>query len=195
MHLRACRFSIFSGGGPPIPPLQEGETPSRTLPMGGFAAQRRNHYNLYFLGFEDDSDTNSVCSISTCPGDLGVSKLPAKMPSFNKPRSLSSSEEGRRKQKRPPPKVQPPPLVPTASQTSKPVASVKPFGETAKKAAGRYTNRQSYGIRDRPPAIFGAYRLCKYYRLQQPCFQGERCSYAHSEEERKAWEEDRKKGT
>ena len=33
-------FNFFRGR-PPIPPLQEGETPSRTFPMGGFAAQRR----------------------------------------------------------------------------------------------------------------------------------------------------------
>ena len=33
-------FKIFWGR-PPIPPLQEGETPSRTLPTGGFAARRR----------------------------------------------------------------------------------------------------------------------------------------------------------
>lgn len=158
-----------------------------------------NHHNFYLLllGLDDDSDTNSVCSISTCPGDLNLSKSarhPPKMPSFKQPRTPSSSEESKREQKRPPPNVQPPPLVPTASQTSKPVASVKPFGETAKKPAGRYTNRQSYGIRDRPPLTFGAYRLCKYYCLQQPCFQGVRCSYAHSEEERRAWEEDRRKG-
>ena len=153
--------------------------------------------DLPLPGQDDDSDTNSICSTRTCPPDLDVTKNtmhPPKVPSLNQPRIPSLSEESKREQERPLPKVQPPPLVPTYSQTSKPVASVKPFTETAKKTAGRYTNKQSYGIRDRPPLSFGVYRLCKYYRLQQPCFQGERCSYAHSEEERKAWEEDRKKG-
>ena len=144
---------------------------------------------------DDDSDASSVCSTSTCPDDFGLTKRPAKMPSFDQLQSPSSSEDSsKREQKRPPPQVQPPPLVPTYSQTSKPVASVKPFAATAKKEAGRYTNRQNYGIRARPPIMFGAYRLCKYYRVQEPCFQGERCSYAHSEEERLAWEEDRRKG-
>jgi len=32
MHLRACKISKSAGGGPPDPPQQEGETPSRTLP-------------------------------------------------------------------------------------------------------------------------------------------------------------------
>ncbi|KAJ7378398.1 hypothetical protein OS493_023654 [Desmophyllum pertusum] len=147
---------------------------------------------------DDDSDTYSVCSNSTCPGDLDLTTstmYPATMPSFGQPSSSPScASESKREPKRPPPKVQLPPLVPTSLQTSKPVACVKPFGESAKKSAWRYMDRQSCGIRDRPPVVFGTYRLCKYYRFKQPCFQGERCSYAHSEAELKAWEEDRKKG-
>jgi len=51
-------------------------------------------------------------------------------------------------------------------------------------------------IRRRPPGVHGAYLLCRYYkRTRKPCSQGKLCPFAHSEAERKAWEEDRRKGT
>ena len=56
--------------------------------------------------------------------------------------------------------------------------------------------KQSSGIRRRPPGVKCSYRLCNYYkRTGKICFQGKLCLFAHSEEERKAWEEGRKKGT
>ena len=49
-------------------------------------------------------------------------------------------------------------------------------------------------FRPRPTGFQGKYRLCRYHTSKQRCFQGERCPYPHSEEERKAWEEERNKG-
>ena len=57
-------------------------------------------------------------------------------------------------------------------------------------------SKQSSGIRRRPPGVKCSYRLCNYYkRTGKICYQGKLCLFAHSEEERKAWEEGRKKGT
>lgn len=50
-------------------------------------------------------------------------------------------------------------------------------------------------IRRRPPGVKTRYRLCRYYqRTGKICFQGKLCEYAHSEEERLAWEKARKQG-
>ena len=50
-------------------------------------------------------------------------------------------------------------------------------------------------IRRRPPGVFGPYQLCWQNKRKQGCDKGKTCLFAHSEKERKAWEEDRKKGT
>ena len=50
-------------------------------------------------------------------------------------------------------------------------------------------------IRRRPPGVFGPYQLCWQYKRKQGCDKGKTCLFAHSEKERRAWEEDRKKGT
>lgn len=142
---------------------------------------------------DDESDTDSVCSTRTCPDKLDYTmstvKSTSKVPSIGQ-----STSKGKHQKQKPPPGVQQPPVGSTSPQTKKPVAKVKPFTEGVREKAGASASVRGYGIRKRPRLVFGAYRLCKYYRLQQPCFQGERCSYAHSEEERKAWEVERKRG-
>ena len=119
---------------------------------------------------------------------MSTVQSPSKLPSIDR-----SSSKGKHQQQKPSPVVQRPPLAPAHSVTNKPVAQVKPFTEGVSKA-GVSIGETGNGIRKRPRLVFGAYRLCKYYHFQQPCFQGERCSYAHSEEERKAWEAERKRG-
>ncbi|XP_015762501.1 PREDICTED: uncharacterized protein LOC107341573 [Acropora digitifera] len=48
-------------------------------------------------------------------------------------------------------------------------------------------------VRRRPPGVFGPYQLCWQNKRKQGCNKGKTCLFAHSEQERKAWEEDRKK--
>ncbi|KAK2571999.1 putative helicase with zinc finger domain, partial [Acropora cervicornis] len=48
-------------------------------------------------------------------------------------------------------------------------------------------------VRRRPPGVFGPYQLCWQNKRKQGCNKGKTCLFAHSEKERKAWEEDRKK--
>ena len=55
-------------------------------------------------------------------------------------------------------------------------------------------NKQKSEIRPRPCEVYGRYLVCRYIKLQKRCFKGKRCTFAHSEAEREAWEEDRKKG-
>ena len=50
-------------------------------------------------------------------------------------------------------------------------------------------------VRRRPPGVFGPYQLCWQNKRKQGCNKGKTCLFAHSEKERKAWEEDRRKGT
>ena len=63
------------------------------------------------------------------------------------------------------------------------------------KAAARSPDKQSDGIRPRPKNVYGAFRLCLQYSIRKSCPVGYLCSFPHSEVERIAWEEDRKKGT
>ena len=108
----------------------------------------------FVLASGDDSDTSSVCSISTCPGDLDIRR-----DSLNQPRMPIFQD----------------------SDTDQGAVSDQP--------------KRSSGIRRRPPGVLGSYVLCRHYkRTRQPCLQGKLCPFAHSEAERKAWEEDRRKG-
>ncbi|XP_015780761.1 PREDICTED: uncharacterized protein LOC107358681 [Acropora digitifera] len=50
-------------------------------------------------------------------------------------------------------------------------------------------------VRQRPPGVFGPYQLCWQNKRKQGCNKGKTCLFAHSEKERKAWEEDRKKAS
>ena len=114
----------------------------------------------------DDSDASSVCSISTCPGDLGYATKATcrpKMPTFEE------SDQG--------------------FVSDVPKSSTSP----SSKAKGKSPNKETSGIRPRPPGIYTAYRLCKYSDRPELCWQGKLCTYAHSEAERKAWEDDFKK--
>ena len=63
------------------------------------------------------------------------------------------------------------------------------------KAAAKSPDKQSDGIRPRPKNVYGAFRLCPHDIIRRSCPAGEQCSFPHSEVERIAWEEDRKKGT
>lgn len=55
--------------------------------------------------------------------------------------------------------------------------------------------KKSDGIRPRPLNVYSAYRLCPHYLLGRACpVGGNKCRFAHSEAERKAWEEEREKG-
>ena len=121
------------------------------------------------LGLDDDSDASSVCSINTCPGDLGFtrnSSYRAKMPTY--------------------------PDTDTGAVSDYP-KSLSTQIQPSKKKKSSY--EQSYGIRPRPSNFHGTYRLCWYYQRKQPCVNGKRCPFAHSEDERMAWEEESKKGT
>ncbi|KAJ7378376.1 hypothetical protein OS493_023631 [Desmophyllum pertusum] len=119
-------------------------------------------------GLDDDSDTSSICSISTCPGDLDHRR--------NSPYH---------------------PMMPTFQDSDQGVVSDQPKSSlrSTMKAAGTSSKNQSCAIRSRPPGIQGAYRLCVYHDRPQLCWQGKLCPYAHSEAERIAWKEERKKGT
>ena len=57
------------------------------------------------------------------------------------------------------------------------------------------SERQSDGIRPRPKNVHGAFRLCIHYSVRKRCPAGDQCSFPHSEVERIAWEEDRRKGS
>ena len=129
---------------------------------------------MYFfsniLGADDDSDASSVCSISTCPGDLGSrggTQYRPKMPTFPDISVRPVSEQPRS----------------------------GPVQEQTQKTSLKTSHGQNYVIRSRPAGVYGPYMLCAFIKRKQPCFQGKLCQFAHSEEERIAWEEDRKKGT
>lgn len=125
---------------------------------------------LVTLGLDDDSDTSSVCSISTCPGDLDFRRntlYRPKMPTF--------------------------PDIDQGAVSDQP-QSFSSVQNQSQKTQKKSSNKQNYGIRPRPSGIHSPYLLCPYRQRQQPCFQGKLCKFAHSEEERKAWEEERKKG-
>ena len=49
-------------------------------------------------------------------------------------------------------------------------------------------------IRPRPTGALGSYQLCWQFERRQTCSRGQKCTFAHGENERIAWEEDRKKG-
>ena len=122
------------------------------------------------LGADDDSDASSVCSISTCPGDLGFrggTQYRPKMPTFPDISVRAVSEQPRS----------------------------GPGQEQTQKTSLKTSRGQNYVIRSRPAGVYGPYMLCGFIKRKQPCFQGKLCKFAHSEEERIAWEEDRKKGT
>ena len=124
----------------------------------------------YVPGVDDDSDASSVCSISTCPGDLGFrasTQYSPKMPSFADMSISAVSEQPRS----------------GAGQ------------EQTHKTSLKTSHGQNYVVRSRPTEIYGRYKLCAFIERKQPCFQGKLCKFAHSEEERIAWEKDRKKGT
>ena len=63
------------------------------------------------------------------------------------------------------------------------------------KAAAKSLGKQRDGIRPRPKNVYGAFRLCRHYIIRKSCPASDQCSFPHSEVERVAWEEDRKKGT
>ena len=108
---------------------------------------------------------SSVYSISTCPGDLEYrTNYRPRMPTFE------DSDQG---------------IV-----SDQPISSA----HQTKKAAKKSSNKQSLGIRQRPPGVQGPYRLCRYHDCPELCWQGKLCVYAHNEAERVAWEEDRIKG-
>ncbi|XP_022780315.1 probable helicase with zinc finger domain isoform X1 [Stylophora pistillata] len=112
----------------------------------------------------DDSDASSVCSINTCPGDLGsMAQCRPQMPTFDE------SDQG------------------FVSDVPKSSAS------QPSRAKGKSPSKEISGIRPRPPGGYTAYRLCRYSDKPELCWQGKLCTYAHSEAERKAWEEDFKK--
>ncbi|XP_068760491.1 3'-5' exoribonuclease HELZ2-like isoform X4 [Montipora capricornis] len=48
-------------------------------------------------------------------------------------------------------------------------------------------------IRPRPTWVLGSYQLCWQFKRRQTCSGGQKCTFAHGENERIAWEEDRKK--
>lgn len=126
-----------------------------------------NFISCYWIiiGLNDDSDASSVCSISTCPGDLDYRK--------NSPYR---------------------PMMPTFEDSDQGVVSDQPSSRQSIKAAEKSSNEQSCRIRRRPPGIPGPFRLCRYHDRPSLCWQGKLCPWAHSEAEREAWEEDRKKG-
>lgn len=84
--------------------------------------------------------------------------------------------------------------MPTFEDSDQGVVSDQPASRQSIKASEKSSSKPSGGIRRRPPGIQGPFRLCRYHDCLQLCRQGKLCLYAHSEEERKAWEEDRKKG-
>lgn len=87
-------------------------------------------------------------------------------------------------------------MMPTFQDSDQGVVSDQPKSSlrSTMKAAGTSSKNQSCAIRSRPPGIQGAYRLCVYHDRPQLCWQGKLCPYAHSEAERIAWKEERKKG-
>jgi len=86
--------------------------------------------------------------------------------------------------------------MPTFEDSDQGIVSDQPKSSSrqTKKAAEKSSNKQSLGIRSRPPGARGPYRLCRYHDRPELCWQGKRCVYAHNEAERVAWEEDRIKG-
>lgn len=63
------------------------------------------------------------------------------------------------------------------------------------KATAKFANKRGDGIRPRPKNVYGAFRLCRHYIIRRSCPSGDQCCFAHSEAEKIAWEDDRKKGT
>lgn len=60
----------------------------------------------------------------------------------------------------------------------------------------KQSSKQSSGSRPRPLDVYGAYRVCSHHLLGRACPVGSnQCRFAHSEEERIAWEKEREKGT
>ena len=84
--------------------------------------------------------------------------------------------------------------MPTFEDSDQGIVSDQPSSHQSMKAAEKSSNKQSCHIRRRPPGISGPFRLCRYHDRPELCRQGKLCLYAHSEAERIAWEEDRKKG-
>lgn len=86
--------------------------------------------------------------------------------------------------------------MPTFDDSDQGIVSDQPESSAhqTKKAAEKSSNKQSLGIRRRPPGVQGPYRLCRYHDRPEFCWQGKLCVYAHNEAERVAWEEDRIKG-
>ena len=86
--------------------------------------------------------------------------------------------------------------MPTFEDSDQGIVSDQPISSAhqTKKVAKKSSNKQSLGIRQRPPGVQGPYRLCRYHDRLELCWQGKLCVYAHNEAERVAWEEDRIKG-
>ena len=86
--------------------------------------------------------------------------------------------------------------MPTFEDSDQGIVSDQPESSShqTRKAAEKSSNKQSWGIRPKPPGVQGPYRLCRYHDRPELCWQGKRCVYAHNEAERVAWEEDRIKG-
>ena len=86
--------------------------------------------------------------------------------------------------------------MPTFDDSDQGIVSDQPKSSAhqTKKAAEKSSNKQSSGIRQRPPGAQGPYRLCRYHDRTELCWQGKLCVYAHNEAERVAWEEERIKG-
>ena len=130
---------------------------------------------------EDNSDASSTCSISTCPGDLDLTKgaTPSKLPNVDDSWSVQVSRRrsrSRQTQRKP--------------FTSIPTPQVHSSG-----SPGNKNKRKEQGVvRTLPSDVRGTYRLCIYHWNEKTCFQGEKCPFAHSEVERKAWEQQRKEG-
>ena len=87
------------------------------------------------------------------------------------------------------------PYVSVRAVSERPARS-GPGQEQTHKTSLKTSHGQNCVIRSRPTGIYGPYKLCASIKQSKlVCLQGKLCNFAHSEEERIAWEEDRKKGT
>ncbi|XP_068761782.1 3'-5' exoribonuclease HELZ2-like isoform X3 [Montipora capricornis] len=111
----------------------------------------------------NDSDASSVCSIQTCPGDVRDRENPQ-----NRPK------------------------MPTFSDIERGAMSDYTKSSSRQTQAHKLQIAKS-AIRPRPTGVLGTYQLCWQFKRRLTCSRGQKCTFAHSENERIAWEEDRKK--
>ncbi|XP_068672377.1 3'-5' exoribonuclease HELZ2-like isoform X2 [Montipora foliosa] len=111
----------------------------------------------------NDSDASSVGSIQTCPGDVRDRENPQ-----NRPK------------------------MPTFSDIERGAMSDYTKSSSRQTQAHKLQIAKS-AIRPRPTGVLGTYQLCWQFKRRQTCSRGQKCTFAHSENERIAWEEDRKK--